>query len=116
MNKLSALKNFVLIIALIAVVYIIGNYNGLAREQLFAVLKIPESSVKGASTERAQEISDQFKSDLTKQTLVLEGQILNLRVSDAISILSRVQKIPQDIHSIQEYINDQAGSVLKSKK
>lgn len=99
-----------------AIIYVIGNYWETARNQVLGLLHLPASSVKGASTERAQEISNQFRADINNQIGVLEGQVLNLRVSDALSLISRMNKIPQDVHSAQQYLNMQVGSVLKSKK
>lgn len=98
------------------VVYLVGQYGELAKNQVFAILHLPDSSVKGASTERAKEITGNIQTDINNQVGSLEKQAMNLRVSDAINFFSRVGKIPQDISSVQQYISGQVGSVLKSKK
>ena len=116
MSKLSVIKNISLIIALVAIIYLAGNYGEALKNQALAMLHIPVNDVKGVSTEKAKEISDKFKSDIGEQVGILEGQVLNLRVSDALTLITRMNKIPQDVHSAQQYLNEQIGSVLKSKK
>lgn len=116
MGKLAVLKNIFLICALVGVVYLVGNYGEPAKNQVFAVLHLPNSSVKGTSTQRAKEITGNIQTDVNNQVNSLEKQALNLRVSDALSFFSRVSKIPQDINSVQQYLSGQVGSVLKSKK
>ena len=115
MHKLSFLKNVSLLIALVVVVYLVANYGGSLKNQAMAILHIPGSSVMGSSTQRAQEISDKFKSDLGSEVAIVTEQVLNLKVSDAINGFSRLQKIPRDVHSIQTYIKEQTDIVLKSK-
>ncbi len=116
MNKLGFLKNISLLIALVVVVYLVANYGGSFKNQAMALLNIPGSSVKGASTERAQEISDKFKSDLGSQVDIITSQVLNLKVSDAIDGFSRLQKIPKDIKSIEDYTTEQINNFSKKKK
>ena len=115
MNKLGFLKNISLLIALVVVVYLVANYGGSIKNQVMGMLNIPGSSVKAASTQRAQEISDKFTSDLSSEIDIVTSQVLNLKVSDAINGFSRLQKIPRDIKSMQTYIKEQTNSVLKSK-
>lgn len=114
--KKTFLKNISLLIALVVVVYLVANYSGSLRNQVLALLQIPGSSVKGASTERAQELSDKFKSDLRDQFVLLQEQAINLTLGDVINGLSRLQKIPQDIHSLQTFTKEQMDNMVKSKK
>lgn len=80
------------------------------------MLQIPGSSVKGASTERAEELSEKFKSDLSNQFVILQEQVLNLTLGDVINGLVRLQKIPQDFHSLQEFTKEQLNDMVKSRK
>lgn len=115
MGKLGFFKNISVVIALVVVVYLVANYGGSLKNQIMSQLGIAGSSVKGASTSRAQEISDKFKSDLSSQADLLVNQVLNLKVSDAIDGFSRLQKIPRDAHSLQTYIQSQAATMVQSK-
>ena len=111
----SVLKNLSLLTALLVIVYLTANYAGDAKSRVFAMLNIPGSSVKGASTERAQEISEKFQSDIGAQLGVLQEQALNITLGDAITVISRLQKVPQDFHAIQEYTSNQIENFTQKK-
>ena len=111
----SVLRNISLLGALLFVVYIIGNYGGPVKSQLLGYLNIKEVDVKGASTQRAQEISDKFQSDISDQAGFLADPALNLRVADAITFFSRLQQIPRDIQSVHEYSKEQIDNFSKKK-
>lgn len=114
--KRTFFKNISLVVALVVVVYLVANYSGLVQTTLLQLLNIPGSSVKGASTQRAQELSEKFKSDLRDQFAILQEQALNLTLGDAINGIYRLQKIPKDIHTLQEFTKEQIDDMLKSKK
>lgn len=116
MSKLGFLKNIALVIALVVVVFFAANYGGSLKNQVLATFNIPGSSVKGASTERAQEISEKFKSDLGSEFDIITEQVLNLKISDAIDGISRLQKIPRDFQSVKEYTQEQISHFSKKKK
>jgi hypothetical protein len=111
----SVLKNLSLLTALLVIVYLVANYAGDAKNRIFAMFDIPGSSVKGASTERAQEISEKFKSDIGMQLGVLQEQALNFTLGDAITVVSRLQRVPEDFHSIQEYTTNQIENFTQKK-
>jgi len=116
MGKLGFLKNIVLVLALVVAVYLVANYGGSLKNQALALLHIPDtSSVKGASTQRAQEISDKFKSDLGSEFENIASQAMNLKAADAINGLSRLQKIPRDINSIKQFTQEQIKTYTKKK-
>lgn len=86
------------------------------RNPIISSIKVPSADVKGINTERAQKITHEITSDIGDGVDGAKKQVLDTKVSDIISIVSRVQKIPQDVHNIQEYVMDQVGSVLKLGK
>jgi len=112
----TIVKNISLILALVAVVYLVANYTGIAQTKVMDLLHISGSSVQGASTQRAQEVSEKMRSDLASLANEATGQILNIRVSDVISGASRLQKIPHDVNAVKEFAKEQLDSMLKSKK
>ena len=116
MSKFSVLKNISLIFALIVVVYLVGNYTGVVKSSVMQVLNIPGSSVQGISTKKAQEISEKLKSDVIWQAGVAQDQIINLTVGDAVEVLSRLQKIPQDFRLVEQYTKEKLNDMLKSKE
>lgn len=112
----TVLKNLSLLTALLLIVYLTANYAGDAKNRVLAMLDIPGSSVKGASTERAQELSEKFQSDIGTQLGILQEQALNVTLGDAITVLSRLQRIPQDIEAIKSYTEVQINNVVQSRK
>src|SRR5437773_2136041 len=116
MSKITFFKNISLVLALLVVVFLVANYTGPIKNQIMDMLHIPGSSVKGASTQRAQEISQKITNDMSAQFGILQEQVLSLKVSDAVNLLSRLQKIPKDAHSVEEFTKKQVDNVLKSKK
>lgn len=111
----TALKNLSLLIALVAIVYLIANYSEPVKNQVLSLLNLSTSSVKGASTERAQEITEKFQSDIGTQLGVLQEEALNFTLGDAITVVSRLQKIPEDFHSIQEYTSQRIENFTQKK-
>ncbi len=80
------------------------------------MMNVPGADVKGASTKRAEEISGKLSSDIGNLLEQTKIQALDLTLGDAISGLSHLQKVPQDVHSMQEFTTEQIDSVLKSRK
>lgn len=115
MSKFGLVKNIVLIGALVAVVCLIVNYSEPFREQISQIFHLSGANVKGASTQRAQEISGKIESDLSGQLSILEDQVLNFTIGDAITGLTRLQKIPQDFYLIQQYSSNKIDNFLKKK-
>lgn len=99
------LRNFLAVIVLVGIVYVVTNYAGLLQQQV---------GVKGASTSRAQGIAGQLGNDVGSQVNSAEQQAMHLHVSDVINYFSRFQRVPQDFNSIKNYIQSEAGNVLES--
>jgi len=111
----TALKNISVFAALVFVVYLVANYEESAFSRILTLLHLPQTSVKGISTERAHDISDKFTSDISSQLADLEDQALNFTLGDAITELSRVQKIPRDFQSIETFTTQQIDGFMKRK-
>lgn len=79
-------------------------------------VKIPLADVKGISTKKAASVSGAIASDVGDGVNTVKKQVLNLKISDIINVVSRAQKIPQDAHNVGDYVREQVDNVLKSKK
>jgi hypothetical protein len=112
----TVLKNISLIFALVAVVYFASHYSGTIKSEILKTFNIPGSSVAGASTKRAQEISGKISSDIIGQVDVLQKQSLNLTLTDAINGMSRLQKISRDFNTLKDFTEKKASDMLKSGK
>jgi hypothetical protein len=100
------LRNFVAVLILVAIVYVVTNYTGVLQQQV---------GVKGASTSRAQGIAGQIGNDVGSQVNSVEQQAMHVNLSDAINYFSRFQRVPQDIKGITNYIQTQVGNMVESK-
>lgn len=110
------LKNIIVIVLLVVAVYFASLYGDLAKNQLLKILNIPGSSVAGASTEKAEEISGKIKSDVNVQLEIVKQQALNFTIGDAINSFSRLQKVQKDFISLKEYTEEKVNDMLESKK
>lgn len=109
-------KNISLIVALVAIVYFASNYSGFIKSEVMKLFNIPGSSVAGASTQKAEEISGEIKSDIEKQLNILQKQALNLTLGNVINNVSRLQKVQKDFNSLKDYTEEKVADMLKSKK
>lgn len=109
-------KNILLIVALVLIVYFVSRYSGFIKSEAMKLFNIPGSSVQGVSTKKAEEISGKISSDVSKQLEIAQKQILDLTLSDVINSVSRVQKIKNDFDSLKDYTEDKVNDMLKSKK
>ena len=101
---------------IIGIVYFVVNYSGPVKDKFLTLLHLSSNSVKGASTKRAETISGQIKSDVNNQIDSIKNQALNVKVSDLMNTVSRLQKIPHDINSVENYFKDQLTNLTKTKK
>lgn len=115
MSKRAILKNIFLLLVIVFIVYFFAQHAGAAQNQLFSFLNIPGSSVKGASTEKAQEVTGKLGSDVGNGLEQIKQQALQVSLGDALSGLSRLQKIPQDFHTVQEFVKGQVNHVIQSR-
>jgi hypothetical protein len=116
MNKLIIVKKISLGIVLFVSIYFFVQYIDIAKNQFFSLLQIPTSDIKGASTQKAKEVSGKIESDIGNEFEQIKTQALQVSLGDAIASVSRLQKIPQDVQSIQGFVLEQVGSMIQSRK
>jgi hypothetical protein len=103
-------------ILLVGIVYFVANYAENGKNQLLFLLNIPGSSVKGASTDRAHEISQDFATDIGKQVESAKTQAMEIKIGDIVGFFARLQKIPHDMGAMESYVKEQTGNMLESRK
>jgi hypothetical protein len=112
----DAIRNGLLIVLLVVGAYFAANFGGSVKNQVFMMIGWVEQDVKGASTQRAEEISGSIGADLGKHIEDAKNNVLNFRVVDVITTISRAERIPQDFQNIGEYIKEQVDNVLQSRE
>lgn len=103
----TLLRNIIGVLMLCAVVYLVSNYYGTAQEM---------AGVKGASTDKAQEITQDIQSDIGKQAETVAENTNNLTVGEIVDFFTRFQKIPEDIGNAQEYLQGQVKNFTNKEK
>lgn len=115
MGKLAVLKNIILLIVLVGVVLLVSHFAEPVKTMALGMVNMQDTSVLGASSERAKEITGKVGSDLGKQFEAAKQQMLNVKVGEIVSTLSRAQRIPQDIQAAGEFLMDQADALTNKK-
>ena len=100
----------------VGIVIAIFFFSKGTRNSVFSFINKETGSVKGASTKRAQEVTGQIASDIGDGYNVARKQVLNLKVSDALNSLNRLQKVPQDFASMEKFVQGQINNFLSHKK
>ena len=114
MGILTIIKNALVIVFLVVGVYFIANFAGPVKNEVMGMLNMPGSSVKGASTKKAERLSDKLGSDINAQLANVEQQFLQLTVMDALNGIARLQRVPQDVRSVSDYTREQIDNMLQS--
>ena len=104
---MSVLRNLLAVIVLVAIIYGVSNYYGLAQQTV---------GVKGASTQKAEEVSTEIQSDLGKQAEKAADSASSVTVGDIIGFFGRFQKIPEDLQNIKEYSEEQINNFTNKEK
>ncbi len=91
----------------------LSRYAEPVKNNLFATFNL-QSDVLGASSNRAEEITDKIGSDVLGHIANIQKQALEITLGDVVETVSRVQKIPNDIQFVHEFIKEQADHVLQS--
>lgn len=103
---LTVLKNILGVLFIVGLIFLVTNYSGFIKEQI---------GVKGASTDRAKEVSGKIGDDLSGNIDSVMKQVLEVKVSDLVNGFSRAQKIPQDFKKSEQYVRKQIDNMVKSK-
>lgn len=104
---ISILRNIIGVLLLCAIAYFVYNYYGTAQSAV---------GVKGASTEKAQEITENVKSDLDKQADQAAESASQVTVGEIVGFFGRFQKIPEDISNTRQYLEGQAENLINREK
>ncbi len=102
----NGIRNLTAIIVLVGIVYYVSNYAGVIQEEI---------GVKGVSTQRAQGIAGQISSDVGSHLEVVAEQSMQLTLEDVVNGFVRFQKIPRDVSSVTQYVQEQYDHVVKSR-
>lgn len=116
MNIFGWIKNAFLITLLVVGVYFVANFAEPTKNQILSMVGLAESDVKGATTQKAEEISSEIGENVNDQVSTATDQALNVRIGDIVTTLSRVQKIPQDIGNAGAFVKEQIDNVLQSRE
>lgn len=103
----SVLRSLVAVVILGAIVYGVYNYYGMAQNAV---------GVKGASTQKAQEITESVKSDLDQQADKAAESASQVTVGEIVGYFARFQKIPEDISNARSYLESQTENLINKGK
>jgi len=78
-----------------------------------AAKNLPE--VKGINTKRAENITNDIKSDFFESITQVQENILNMKISDVVDLVDGSKKITSDFRNFQEYIKEEANNYVKEK-
>lgn len=81
-----------------------------------ALPTVPEETVEGIHTKRAEKISGQIAEDIGDSTEKVQKDFLEVTIGDIFTSVSRLQRIPGDIQAGKEAVQDQVTNVLESRK
>lgn len=116
MSKFGFFKNLSIILALIVVVYVVANYSGIATSSVMQMFNISGSSVQGASTEKAQEVSENIGSDVGNQVENARSYVLDVKLVDAFNGVMRLQQVPKDVQNITTYTREKVEGMVQSRE
>jgi hypothetical protein len=103
----SVLRSIIGLLMLCAIAYLVYNYYGTAQSAV---------GVKGASTEKAQEITENVKSDLDKQADKAAESASQVTVGEIVGFFGRFQKIPEDVANARQYVEGQVNSLTNKEE
>lgn len=104
---LKIFRSLLAIVVLAGIVYFVTNYAGQFQQQV---------GVKGASTKRAQGITNNITNDVSSQVNNAKDQAMKINLAGVLNYLSRFKKISQDANTIKNYAQSQINDVLKSNQ
>lgn len=104
---ISVFRSIIGVLLLCAIAYFVYNYYGTAQSAV---------GVKGASTEKAQEITESVKSDLDQQADKAAESASQVTVGEIVGFFARFQKIPEDISNVRQYLESQTENLMNREK
>lgn len=90
----------------------VGSYfNSSIGDNMFSEA---QKSVKGISTNKSEEITNQLQKDVGNGIDQAQKQVLNMRVSDIVDFFNKGQKISSDFHVFQESVKKDIESQIEN--
>ena len=74
-----------------------------------------QKAVKGISTNKSEEISNQLKKEADSAISQLQTQALNLKLSEVINFFNKGQKITSDFQTFQKNLKKDIENLNKNK-
>lgn len=99
----SLFRTLIAVVLLGAIAYLVYNYYGVVQNAV---------GVKGASTQKAQEVTESVKSDLNQQADKAAESASQVTVGEIVGFFTRFQKIPEDVSNARSYLESQAESLM----
>lgn len=112
-ERLAVLKNIILILLLLVGVFAVSFYAEPVKNTALGMFQVHDDKVLGASSSRAQDITDKVSSDIMDHLESAKEAALNVTLGDAIQIIFRAQKIPQDVNAAIEFGKEQVENITK---
>ena len=116
MGSVKFFLRIFLLTFIVGIVIAVFVFSSGIRNTVLGTFNKETGSVKGISTKRAQKITSQIASDIGDGFDIAKKQVLNIKIGDALNYFSRLQKIPQDIQSGGQYVQEQMNSFINKKK
>jgi hypothetical protein len=101
---MTVLRTIIGVVLIVAIGYFITNYSGMLQQQI---------GVKGASTDKAHEVSKQISNDVGQEVDAAKDKAMDVKVKDVVGFFNRFQKIPEDVNSARNYVQEQIDNVIK---
>jgi hypothetical protein len=104
---MTILRNIIAVLILVAIGYFVYNYYGMAQQTV---------GVQGASTQKAQVITENVQSDLNEQADKAADSASQVTVGEIVGFFTRFQKIPEDIENARIYTQEQIENFTNREK
>ena len=112
-SPVRALLNILIIAILIGGVYLLSQNVDPLRLKAAELLHV-SPKVLGVTTRINP--ADEIKKEVENQAEEVKKQALNIRVSDVLTTVNRLQKIGHDLHDVQAFTFTQIDMLLKKKE
>ncbi len=114
--KKIVIRNIFVISIIFLIVFLVSANEEYIRRKAISLLGDGTSQVRGASTEKGEEVSGKISSDIGDQMSLIKDDLLDIRIGDIMDGLSRARKISHDLSQVSIYIRDKVDGVLQSDK
>lgn len=100
----NILRSSIGFIILGGLVFAVVTYSGMVKQAV---------GVKGVSTQiKAENVTKEITNDINKEIQSTASKAGEIKVSEIISVVQRLQQVPQDIAGVRSYIEEQLRIVI----